>query len=426
MMDDFFQTLELLNGEDGLKNLRALVDEAGAGGTLPPPSQDVNNHIHTTYSFSPYSPAAAVWFAVKAGLCTCGLMDHDTIAGADEFLAACGIANIPGTIGLECRVRMDDTPFWGRRINNPDQDGVIYMAIHGVPHNEAAGLNAFFAPYREKRNERNRRMIARVNEYMRPFGVSVDFDHDVLPISNYSRGGTVTERHLSMALAEKMLAATGSGAALVRMIREEMRLPIPAKIEAYLADDANGFRAYDLLGWIKSELIAKFYIDAADECPHVSEALALAERIGAISAYAYLGDVGDSVTGDKRSQVFEDGFLAELLPYLKGIGFRAVTYMPSRNTPAQIERLRRLLTAHDFFQISGEDINSPRQGFVCEAQRAAEFRNLYDSTYALIAHERRAAGDAGDGLFGAKSARKWPSLNERTAAFAEMGRSTDM
>ena len=30
-------------------------------------------------------------------------------------------------------------------------------------------------------------------------------------------------------------------------------------------------------------------------------------------SYAYLGDVGESVTGDKRAQHFEDAYLDELL-----------------------------------------------------------------------------------------------------------------
>ena len=76
------ELLTLLNGPRGLENLKALL----ATESLPPEGRDVNNHIHTTYSFSPYSPTAAVWFARAAGLCTCGLMDHDSIAGAEEFL----------------------------------------------------------------------------------------------------------------------------------------------------------------------------------------------------------------------------------------------------------------------------------------------------------------------------------------------------
>ena len=67
--------------------------------------------------------------------------------------------------------------------------------------------------------------------------------------------------------------------------------------------------------------------------------------VGAISAYAYLGDVGDSVTGDKRAQKFEDDYLDELVPYLKELGFRAITYMPSRNTKAQLDPRARAVRA---------------------------------------------------------------------------------
>ena len=122
---------------------------------------------------------------------------------------------------------------------------------------------------------------------------------------------------------------------------------------------------YDLLGWIKSQLISKFYVPATDELPDVREMLEISDKIGAISAAAYLGDVGDSVTGDKRAQKFEDDFLDELIEYYASIGFRAVTYMPSRNTKAQLTRVRGLCGKFNLFQISGEDINSPRQSFVC-------------------------------------------------------------
>ncbi len=411
------ELLTLLNAENGLENFKALLKTEPA----PVVGRDVNNHIHTTYSFSPYSPTAAVWFARAAGLCTCGLMDHDSIAGAQEFLAAASAAHMGATIGIECRVSFKDTPFAGKKMNNPDQAGVVYMALHGVPHNKSAELNAFFAPYRELRNQRNRKMVAAINEMMGKYGIHIDFDQDVLPLSNFAKGGSVTERHLSSALAYKMLEVVGSGQKLVDFIKNEIQLPISAKIEGYLLDEANPHRMYDLLGWIKSELISRFYIEATDECPDVREVLALSDRIGAISAYAYLGDVGDSVTGDKRAQKFEDDFLDELVAYVAKIGYRAITYMPSRNTMAQLKRLRALCEKYDLFQISGEDINQPRQSFVCEAQRNPEFSNLYEATWALIAHEWRATANAEDGLFSAKSIAQWPNLNDRVKAFAQFG-----
>ena len=411
------ELLQLLNGDDGLKNLKSLLESE----PLPPVGRDVNNHIHTTYSFSPYSPTAAVWFARAAGLCTCGLMDHDSIAGAAEFLAAAKAAHMGATIGLECRVSFKDTPFGGRRLNNPDQNGIVYMTLHGVPHDRAAALNEWFAPYREKRNDRNRAMVAAINDMMGKYGVTIDFDRDVLPLSNWSRGGSVTERHLSSALAYRLLEVVGRGQKLTDFIKNELHLPISPKIEGYLLDDRNPHMMYDLLGWIKSQLISRFYIDADAECPDVRKVLALANDVGAIPAYAYLGDVGDSVTGDKRAQKFEDDFLDELIAYVKDLGFRAVTYMPSRNTRDQLRRLRALCERHALFQISGEDINQPRQSFVCEAQRDPEFANLYEATWALIAHEWRATADAQDGLFTERSIARWPDLNDRVRAFAEYG-----
>ncbi|MGN0802789.1 MAG: PHP domain-containing protein, partial [Candidatus Faecivicinus sp.] len=135
----------------------------------------------------------------------------------------------------------------------------------------------------------------------------------------------------------------------------------------------------------------------------------------------YLGDVGDSVTGDKRAQKFEDDYLDELIDYVSNLGFRAVTYMPSRNTRAQLTRLRALCESHSLFQISGEDINSPRQSFVCEAQRDPAFANLYEATWALIAHEWRSTENPAGGLFSKESCEKWPNLNDRVKAFAEFG-----
>ena len=411
------ELLQLLNCPEGLENLKELMK------TEPQPEtgRDVNNHIHTTYSFSPYSPTAAVWFARAAGLCTCGLMDHDSIAGAEEFLAATEAAHMSATIGIECRVSFANTPFADKKLNNPDQKGVVYMALHGVPHNKAAEINAFFAPYRAKRNERNKKMVAAINEMMGKYGVTIDFEKDVLPLSNFAKGGSVTERHLSSALAYKMLDVIGRGDKLVKFIHEELQLPLSGKIEGFLTDESNPHMMYDLLGWIKSQLISKFYIDATDECPDVRDVLALSDRVGAISAYAYLGDVGDSVTGDKRAQKFEDDFLDELVEYVAKLGYKAITYMPSRNTKAQLHRLRALCEKYNLFQISGEDINQPRQSFVCEAQRDPEFNNLYDATWALIAHEWRATENPEDGFFSAKSIEKWPKLNDRIAAFSAFG-----
>ena len=63
--------------------------------------------------------------------------------------------------------------------------------------------------------------------------------------------------------------------------------------------------------------------------------------------------------------------------------------MPTRNTTAQLERVRALCDSYGMMQVSGEDINSPSQSFVIRAMENPMFSNLIDSTWRLIENENR-------------------------------------
>jgi len=414
-MQELEKQLNAPRKAERLAALRALAGEP-AGARLP---GNVNNHIHTTYSFSPYSPSHALWRARQSGLVTAGIMDHDSIAGAAEFLEAGRILGMAVTCGIECRAGLARSPYGGIRINNPDQSGVIYMSLHGVPSRSFGAVQAFFAPYREARNRRNRAMVQNIDRIMAEHGVALDFDEDVLPLSMAHDGGSVTERHLVMALCRKLAERFGRGPALLQFVEQSLGVPVPPKAAALLADGGNPYYDYDLLGVLKGNFVQRFYVDATDECPDASLVIDLARRTGSIAAYPYLGD---SVTGDKRAQKFEDDYLDDLMRYLRDLGFMAVTYMPTRNTPAQLTRLRALCDAHGFFQVSGEDINSPRQSFICEALKNPEFSNLIESTWALIAHERLSDRDPAGSMFSEETIRKYPDMAERVKVYAEMGR----
>ena len=368
--------------QERLANLREVLKTTEFPPMVP---QYINNHIHTTYSFSPYSPTAAVYAARMEGLCTAGIIDHDSISGAEEFLEAAAIVDIPVTIGMECRATMEGTRLEGRRTNNPDQVGCSYMTIQSVPHDKIGRLTEFFAPYRAARDVRNRKMIAKINDLL---SMNLDYDRDVLPLSLGKEGGGVTERHIMYAVAIEMVKKVGKGQPMVDYLAS-IGLNLSAKQKDQMLDTAYPFYEYDLLGLLKGAFVPKIYIDATDECPKVSELVALCKEIDAILCYAYLGDVGDSVTGDKKAQKFEDDYLDDVFACLKEEGVTAVTYMPTRNTMAQLERLRKLCDDNGMFQISGEDINSPRQSFVIRAMENPMFQNLIDATWKLIEHEKQ-------------------------------------
>ena len=382
---------------------------------------DANNHIHTIYSFSPYSPTKAAYMAYMAGLTSAGIMDHDSLSGVEEFKKACAILGLGSTCGVEVRCKYNKG--FGK-MNHPDQAECIYMAAHGIPAQNVKAFNEYLAPYRKKRNERDAEMCKLITGKFGKFGVELDFDKDVYPLSEAKDGGSVTERHLLYALAVKLDKKFGRTPELIAFLENDLGLKVSEKIKGFLLDENNEHFLYDLLGVLKADT-AFFYIDADEEMPDAEEFVKKAKEFGAIPAYAYLGDVGDSVTGDKKAQKFEDDFLPELITEIKKSGFLACAYMPTRNTPAQLQRLGKMLKENDLFEISGEDVNSPRQKFACAALALPEYSHLIDSTWALIGHEAISTEKGVEyGMFAEKSVKETPDLKERIKKYAKIGYST--
>lgn len=403
-----------------LESLVKLMKMTEKGEISASPKTDIiNNHIHTFYSFSPYSPTKAIWMAHLSGLPTAGIMDHDSIAGAWEFIKAGEIAKIATTIGVECRADFSSTPLNGKKINNPDQETIAYVALHGIPHTQIEKVKEYFSKYLKRRIERNKKMVENINNLLKDFDIYLDFEKDVVSISKFNEGGSITERHILFSLGQKLVEKYGMGEDLTQFLENKLKIELKPKIKDLLLDENNQFYYYDLLGALKSDFVPRFYINAKEECPDIKEVVEFSNEIGAIIAYAYLGDVKESVTGDKRSEKFEDEYIELLFEVLKDLGFRAVTYMPSRNSMEQLKRVRDLCERYGFMQISGEDINSPRQSFICQALKNQEFKNLIDSTWALIGHELMATKDLKLGMFSDETIKRYPDLNGRIKVFKE-------
>ena len=416
------EELNKLNGKtssDRLSALKEFIDNSKE--KIEFRENDANNHIHTIYSFSPYSPTLAAFMAYRAGLTSAGIMDHDSLSGVKEFKTACEILNIGSTSGVEVRAKFNKG--FGR-MNHPDQVECVYMAAHGVALRYVDELNEYLSFYRNKRNERNEKMCRLITERFSKFGISLDFKKDVYPLSMASEGGSITERHLLFALAKKLAEKFNQTEELINFLEKDLQLAVPEKIKGYILDKNNSNFFYDLLGVLKADT-KFFYIDADEEMPVAEEFIKKATSLGAIPAYAYLGDVGNSVTGDKKAQKFEDDFLEDLFVEIKRAGFKAVAYMPTRNTPEQLTRLQGLCRKYNMFEISGEDINSPRQQFCCKALALPEYSHLIDSTWALIGHEYIVNEKGAEfGMFSKTSEQETPDLNERIKKFALIGRQT--
>lgn len=416
--------IEMLNvesKEDRLDALREIKKKIDSGEIQKPVmTKDTNNHVHTTYSFSSYSPTAAVFKAYLSGLCTVGIVDHDSISGAKEFIEAGKILGITTTVGAEVRVSFANTPLEGKTTNNPDEPTVTYIALHGVPHNQIDALDTLLARIRELRNERNREQVKKLNEIMSPYGISLDFDKDVVPISMAHEGGSITERHILFALTKKLIETYGRGQALVQFLEDEMHISMADKVKEMLLDTSFYAYEYDVLNVLKSELVPRFFISGGKDSLPVREVLAYIRKLGIIPTYCYLGDVAESPTGDKKAQKFEDDYLDLVFAVVKELGFEAIAYMPSRNTMEQLKRVMQKCKQDNMMEISGEDINQPRQSFICMKLRDPEFAHLADSTWALVGHEYAAEQNLEQCIYSEQSKQNYPNMEDRIEHFKEI------
>jgi len=419
----------VLHTEERLAVLRSW-RETEQGIILPKGSGEINNHIHTIYSFSPYTPVMAALCARDSGLAAAGSVDHDSIAAALEMLEAAAILGIGGCVGFELRVSFktgaDGSPcqFAGRKINNPDSEGFVYMTVQGIPKPSISAAAEFLKPVREQRLKRTKTMTISANDILREAKVpEIDFETDIYGKSKYAEGGEITERHLLAAIANKFILKYGKGRELAEALRGKMGINVSPKIVSLLLDTNNPHYLYDLLGVFKSELLPSIFIQPdTEECIPADRVTSFAQSIGAVASYAYLGDVVESPTGDKKAEKFEDDFIEELFAELSRLGYRAVTYMPPRNTAEQLRRVQSLCAEWGFMEISGVDINSSRQSFNCPEVLQKEFRHLIDTTWALIAHERLASIDKRFGIFSVENPLSSESLTQRLKLYASFGK----
>ncbi|MDD3404070.1 MAG: PHP domain-containing protein [Hespellia sp.] len=425
-MEKMAELVEALNHKDksvriqAVKSLKEEIDQ----GKIPKAErlEECNNHVHSQYSFSPYSPSKIAWQAYQAGLRTCGIVDHESVAGCLEFKEACNILGVVPTIGFEVRMTWDHTPLKNKMFNNPDQKSVGYFPIHGVPISSLPKVEAFLKPIRAAREKRNRRMTEKVDQILQNYEMGLDFNKDVIPVSRWEEEGSITERHILFATAGKLIDRFGKGQALIDFLKDEMKIPLGVKPIEFLSDVNSPIYQFDVTNILKGFFSEKMYIPAGpEETPDIREAVPFLNSLGCIATYTYLGDVnGESVTGDKKAQKFEDDILDDLFRYASEYGMQGMSYAPSRNSEAQVKRVHELCQKYNMIEVCGEDINQPRQPFINTTMKPEEKKLFNDATWAIIGHETVSDHHLERGILSEKVKTDIPQITKRIAAYKEI------
>ena len=126
---------EALNDFDPLARGQAL-DKVCEAGVFPEPTNLLNLHAHTFYSFNykGFSPSTFAVEAKRAGLEAAGIVDFDVLDGLDEFWNATRKLDLKACIGLESRVFVPE--FADRVINSPGEPGISYHMGTGFTSTE--------------------------------------------------------------------------------------------------------------------------------------------------------------------------------------------------------------------------------------------------------------------------------------------------
>jgi len=183
------------------KEALCLLRERITSGEIPLPCTGlyVNLHCHTFFSYNAYgySPSKLAWLARKVGLAVAGIVDFDVLDGLEEFLEAGRLLELKTCVGMETRVYVPE--FADKVINSPGEPGIAYLMGVGFPTSkpELAARDFLFS-LRATSEQRNRELLARVNNYLSP--VVLDYDREVLPLTP---SGNATERHICLAYARK-------------------------------------------------------------------------------------------------------------------------------------------------------------------------------------------------------------------------------
>ncbi len=140
----------------------------------------IDLHIHSTCSDGTFTPAEIIAAAESAGLSAVALTDHDTLAGANDFLKAARGRRVRALIGVEIAAR-----------HSPGEMHVLGYGLERAPDS----FREWLVRQQAERRARNMRILARLAK----LGMPVSEEE----IAVGSKGEVMGRPHIADALVRK-------------------------------------------------------------------------------------------------------------------------------------------------------------------------------------------------------------------------------
>lgn len=319
---------------------------------LPDIGTDVNIHCHTFFSYNTYgySPSKFAWLARKGGLAVAGVVDFDVLDALEEFLDAARLLGLKGCAGLESRVFVPE--FATRVMTSPGEPGITYHMGVGFPRARLEGPEKnFLLNLRSIAQQRNRDLMGRVNEHLRP--VELDYQRDVQVLTP---SGNATERHMCLAYARKANELFGNDQRLAEFWSQKLGVEVAPSWLPENRGILDAIRARTMkrggVGYVQPDKGA---------FPLMADMNHFVAAAGGIPVLTWLDGTSE---GEKD--------IEELLEVSMSTGVAAINVIPDRNyTPgAKDQKLTNLYAVVELAEklhlpvVMGTEMNSPGQKFV--------------------------------------------------------------
>jgi len=273
----------------------------------------LNLHLHTFHSFNykNWSPGRIVFEGWKIGLKYIGTVDFDTLTGLEETILAGEILGIDVIGGFESRVFIPECK--NIIINSPKEPGIYYLCGKGFKRHPGKNSETgkFFHKMKEIAQERNKKVIEKLNNYLKE--IKIDYKKDVLPLTPSENP---TERHIILAYQRKSEEILQES---VDKFWSEI-LEIPENIVKKLRKEKQG----DFQEKIRVKLVKYggpgYIFPEKESFPKFDEVVAMTEKAGGIPIGTWLDGTNE---GEKEP--------TKLLEFLKSKKIKGITIIPERN-----------------------------------------------------------------------------------------------
>ncbi len=319
------------------------------------PTQTTNPFVRSVYSFSNHSPSMMAYLAYKSDLGLIGIFDMESLEGVKEFKKGCKLFGITTCVGTDVQV-------------NPHVADTISSncGFIGIADRYKREASKFLKPYREKHRERVAEMVDRINKKIKGLGIKISFLYDVYILSKYIRGGTITEKHVWLALANKLVHTYGKGENLIEKLQTIGE--ISDKDRVLLGDVTNPFYEYDLAKFLKISF--KF-----EQTPHADhkDVINFANSINALTLY--------------ELRFGSNGREKEIVDSVKAEGYDILAFDPRVMSAEEVKNLVELCVKAELIALPLEIIDFPRKKFdTCITDKDLLSR-LEKNAWAIAGHE---------------------------------------